>query len=179
MAAASADSSNVSSQKPAASTKAVAHSARKSRTKASRHKRRSYKKASWRRGQQKIGPNRALEIQQALEREHYLKGQPSGVWDSATQAAMQRYQADHGWQTKVIPDSRALIGLGLGPDREHLLNPESAMTSEPKVQTDPAENDAAKSHVATPSGDISSPGQIPASTPADVPAPSPAAPAEQ
>ena len=28
---------------------------------------------------------------------------------------MQRYQADHGWQTKLMPDSRALISLGLGP----------------------------------------------------------------
>jgi len=42
---------------------------------------------------------------------------------------MERYQSDNGWQTKVVPDSRALIKLGLGPDHEHLLNPESAMTS--------------------------------------------------
>ena len=28
---------------------------------------------------------------------------------------MQRYQSDHGWQTKLIPDSRAIIKLGLGP----------------------------------------------------------------
>jgi len=27
-----------------------------------------------------------------------------------------KYQADHGWQSKVIPDSRALIKLGLGPN---------------------------------------------------------------
>jgi len=44
---------------------------------------------------------------------------------------MERYQADNGWQTKVVPDSRALIKLGLGPDPEHLLNPESAMTTAP------------------------------------------------
>ena len=50
-------------------------------------------------------------------------------WDASTQAAMRKYQADQGWQTKVIPDSRALIRLGLGPSREHLLNPESAMVS--------------------------------------------------
>ena len=29
---------------------------------------------------------------------------------------MVRYQADNGWQTKVAPDSRALIKLGLGPN---------------------------------------------------------------
>ena len=29
-------------------------------------------------------------------------------------------------------DRRALIKLGLGPDHEHLLNPESAMTTTPQ-----------------------------------------------
>ncbi len=81
------------------------------------------------RGQQAIDAQRAKEIQGALFREHYLSGEPSGTWDSATQEAMRKYQADQGWQTKVIPDSRALIRLGLGPSREHLLNPDSAMVS--------------------------------------------------
>jgi hypothetical protein len=88
-------------------------------------------KASWRRGQQKIDPKRARDIQEALIREHYLEGKASGVWNDASQKAMERYQADNGWQTKVIPDSRALIKLGLGPDHQHLLNPESAMTTAP------------------------------------------------
>ena len=44
-----------------------------------------------------------------------MQGEPTGHWDSSTQAAMQRYQSDHGWQTKLIPDSRAIIKLGLGP----------------------------------------------------------------
>jgi hypothetical protein len=39
---------------------------------------------------------------------------------------MQRFQQSHGWQTKVVPDSRALIKLGLGPDRANLINPETA-----------------------------------------------------
>lgn len=83
------------------------------------------------RGQQVIDSARTREIQQALIREHYLEGEPSGAWDSATQAAMQRYQGDRGWQSKTIPDSRALIQLGLGPSHDHLLNPDSAMTSTP------------------------------------------------
>ena len=78
-----------------------------------------------------IDSQRAREIQQALIREHYLEGEPSGKWDSATQAAMQRYQADQGWQSKTTPDSRALIKLGLGLSPDHLLNPESAMTTAP------------------------------------------------
>lgn len=67
-------------------------------------------------GQRGIDPDRAKEIQSALIREKYLTGEPTGQWDSATEAAMQRYQADHGWQTKLTPDSRALIKLGLGPN---------------------------------------------------------------
>jgi hypothetical protein len=89
------------------------------------------KKLARTRGQQAIDSARARQIQTALIREHYMQGEPSGTWDSATQAAMQRYQADQGWQSKTTPDSRALIKLGLGPSSDHLLNPESAMTAAP------------------------------------------------
>ena len=58
---------------------------------------------------------RATQIQTALIKQGYLTGEPSGAWDSQTIAAMQRMQADNGWQSKVTPDSRALIKLGLGP----------------------------------------------------------------
>lgn len=81
-------------------------------------------------------------------REHYLNGTPSGKWDDASQKAMERYQADNGWQSKSIPDSRALIKLGLGPDHEHLLNPESAMTTPP-----PQPKQAAKSTTTPASAD--------------------------
>jgi peptidoglycan hydrolase-like protein with peptidoglycan-binding domain len=66
-------------------------------------------------GQRGIAPERATQIQNALIREKYLSGSPTGQWDSDTEAAMQKFQADHGWQTKLTPDSRALIALGLGP----------------------------------------------------------------
>jgi len=108
-------------------------------TSKTRKSKKSHKTAS-KRGQQKIDPQRAQQIQEALIREHYLNGKPSGVWDSATQAAMQKYQADNGWQSKTTPDARALIKMGLGPDHDHLLNPESAMTSAPQAaptKTDP------------------------------------------
>jgi hypothetical protein len=98
-------------------------------------KKKSHKKVSSHHGQQKIDPERARAIQTALIREHYLDGKASGVWDDASQKAMQKYQADHGWQSKTTPDSRALIKLGLGPDHDHLLNPESAMTSAPQSAT--------------------------------------------
>jgi hypothetical protein len=89
------------------------------------------KKSSRKRGQQAIDSSRTREIQAALIREHYMQGEPSGTWDSASQSAMKRYQADHGWQSKTTPDSRALIQLGLGPNSDHLLNPDSAMTTVP------------------------------------------------
>jgi len=82
-------------------------------------------------GQQKIDSERAQSIQAALIREHYLTGEATGKWNQASEDAMRRYQADHGWQTKTVPDSRALIKLGLGPSKDHLLNPESAMTTAP------------------------------------------------
>jgi peptidoglycan hydrolase-like protein with peptidoglycan-binding domain len=85
------------------------------------------------RGQKNIDGERARQIQEALVREHYMTGSPTGKWDDATQQAMRRYQAAQGWQSKSVPDSRALIRLGLGPDHGHLLNPESAMTTEPQL----------------------------------------------
>ncbi len=99
-----------------------------SRTTSSRRSR-SRKRTARARGQQKIDSDRTTQIQQALIRQHYLTGDPSGSWDASTEAALRKYQADHGWQNKVVPDSRALIGLGLGPSKDHLLNPDSAMTS--------------------------------------------------
>ena len=82
-------------------------------------------------GQRGIDEERTVEIQSALIREHYLTGDPTGVWDSASKDAMTRYQAANGWQTKITPDSRALIKLGLGPDHKGLLNPETANIPSP------------------------------------------------
>ncbi|MGZ3716527.1 MAG: peptidoglycan-binding domain-containing protein, partial [Ktedonobacterales bacterium] len=79
-----------------------------------------------RRGRQAMDAARVREIQAALIRERYLEGQPSGIWDDRSKAAMQRFQQANGWQTKMVPDSRALIKLGLGPDRANLINPETA-----------------------------------------------------
>jgi peptidoglycan hydrolase-like protein with peptidoglycan-binding domain len=87
---------------------------------------------STKRGQQSIASDRAREIQEALIREHYLDGEATGVMDQATKSALTKYQNDNGWQTKIVPDSRALIKLGLGPSREGLLNPDSAALASPK-----------------------------------------------
>lgn len=64
--------------------------------------------------QRAMDDSRATQIQTALVKAGYLK-EASGHWDSESQAAMQKLQGDNGWQTKLVPDSRALIKLGLGP----------------------------------------------------------------
>lgn len=89
------------------------------------------KKARRPRGQQTIDSGRATQIQQALIREHYMTGDPSGSWDTTTQAAMQKYQADQGWQTKLMPDSRALKMLGLGPDYSGAINAKNSSFANP------------------------------------------------
>jgi peptidoglycan hydrolase-like protein with peptidoglycan-binding domain len=66
-------------------------------------------------GQRTIDDDRATQIQSALIKAGYLTGSPSGHWDAESEAAMQKLQGDNGWQTKLVPDSRALIKLGLGP----------------------------------------------------------------
>jgi len=83
------------------------------------------------RGQQAIDPARVTEIQQALIREHYLTGEANGQWNETTKAAMQKYQADQGWQTKLMPDSRALKKLGLGPDYSNAINARDSSFGEP------------------------------------------------
>ena len=68
--------------------------------------------------QRAIDDVRATAIQTALIKQGYLSGEASGHWDNETQAAMQKMQSDNGWQTKLIPDSRAIIKLGLGPNHD-------------------------------------------------------------
>lgn len=80
-------------------------------------------------GQRAIDNTRATQIQTSLIGSGYLSGQASGHWDSETETAMQKYQSDNGWQTKLIPDSRAIIKLGLGPDRDPEASNTSVVTS--------------------------------------------------
>jgi len=132
---ASSSHASTSSQTTSSHTKTSkpTHSSTHSSTGKSKKSRKSVSKGRTH-GQQKIDSKRTEEIQEALIREHYLDGKPTGIWNDATQQAMQKYQADNNWQSKTTPDARALIKLGLGPDHDHLLNPESAMTSQPQAR---------------------------------------------
>jgi hypothetical protein len=88
------------------------------------------------RGQQAIEPERVTQIQDALIRTHYLSGDADGKWDADTVTAMQKYQADHGWQTKLTPDSRALKSLGLGPDYSSAINANGSNFTSPNQGAD-------------------------------------------
>jgi peptidoglycan hydrolase-like protein with peptidoglycan-binding domain len=101
-------------------------------------------------GQRAIDSERATEIQTALIRQKYLNGEPTRQWDTQTQVAMRQYQSDHGWQTKLTPDSRALISLGLGPQHTEAVaasRPVSTPQAQPAAQAaEPAENTLASVH---------------------------------
>lgn len=116
------------------------HSGKVHRTKSKSKRRGSWKK----RGQQDIDGQRATSIQEALIREKYLDGEPTGKWDDRTKQAMLKYQEDNGWQTKVLPDSRAIIKLGLGPSNEGLINPDTAATAMSTSSALPPEKNASE-----------------------------------
>jgi peptidoglycan hydrolase-like protein with peptidoglycan-binding domain len=116
-----------SSKGKKSSGKVVKSSAKKKTVSSKKRKARG----SWRsRGQQAINAERVREIQEALIRENYLNGDVDGEWGERTQTALRRFQEDHGWQAKIVPDSRALIKLGLGPKHENVLNPESLTSNQ-------------------------------------------------
>jgi peptidoglycan hydrolase-like protein with peptidoglycan-binding domain len=83
-------------------------------------------------GQRSIDDTRATQIQTSLIKSGYLTGEASGHWDTQTATAMQKFQGDNGWQTKLIPDSRAIIKLGLGPSQDPKPNTNSSAIVAPE-----------------------------------------------
>jgi Putative peptidoglycan binding domain len=133
MAASASTTGTKSTKSTSSSHKSTSGSHKSTKSSSSKSKSAKSKKSakSTSHGQHGIDQERTREIQQALIREHYLTGEPTGSWDQSTKDALVRYQAENGWQTKVTPDSRALIKLGLGPDKKGLLNPDTAVMSSP------------------------------------------------
>jgi len=80
-----------------------------------------------------IDPERATQIQNALIKAGYMTGTPSGTWDASTQAAMEKLQSDNGWQTKLVPDSRAIIKLGLGSSTSQSTAIATTVADEPET----------------------------------------------
>jgi len=61
-------------------------------------------------------PDRISEIQSALARGGYYKGDPNGKWDADTIAATQKFQANNGLDSTGKLDAPTLQKLGLGSD---------------------------------------------------------------
>jgi peptidoglycan hydrolase-like protein with peptidoglycan-binding domain len=85
--------------------------------------------------QRTIDDARATQIQTSLIKSGYLSGEASGHWDPQTQSAMQKFQEDNGWQTKLIPDSRAIIKLGLGPQQDSKAAAGTSAMAAPQVSS--------------------------------------------
>jgi hypothetical protein len=58
--------------------------------------------------------DRISEIQSALARGGYYKGDPSGKWDADTVGALQKFQSAHGLEPSGKLDATSLQKLGLG-----------------------------------------------------------------
>jgi len=69
----------------------------------------------WHPGQTAPTPERYKEIQEALARKGYLRGEASGVWNQDSADALRRFQQDQSLQASGKLDSLSIIALGLGP----------------------------------------------------------------
>ena len=67
---------------------------------------------------------RVKEIQEALQREGYFQGEPTGQYDRATVEAMSNYQRAHNLRTTGYPTAEALQNLGL--THKHTATPPAA-----------------------------------------------------
>jgi len=63
-------------------------------------------------------PERLREIQSALAARGFWEGDPTGVWDDRSVAALKRFEESQQLNPDGKIDALALIALGLGPKRE-------------------------------------------------------------
>lgn len=84
--------------------------------------------------------DRVSEIQSALARSGYYKGNPNGKWDANTISAMRNFQEDHGINGTGKIDALSLQKLGLGSEIAGVdaPRPPAPKGSAPANQTNPA-----------------------------------------
>jgi peptidoglycan hydrolase-like protein with peptidoglycan-binding domain len=92
-------------------------------------------------------PERVTEIQAALARGGYYKGDPTGKWDSDTVAAVQRFQSANNIDSTGKLDAPTLQKLGLGSDIAGVAAPRQVV---PKTCCSTGEPGAATPSVAPP-----------------------------
>jgi peptidoglycan hydrolase-like protein with peptidoglycan-binding domain len=98
----------------AQSSTSASSSSTSTTTKHSTHKHKHYAKRQP--GQKAPTSDRISEIQSALAREGYLKGDPNGKMDANTVAALEKFQSDNGLDANGKLDAQTLQKLGLGSD---------------------------------------------------------------
>src|SRR5208282_6816770 len=82
-------------------------------------------------------PARIREIQEALARQGFYQGEPTGKWDSQTVAAMKEFQEAKGLAPTGKIEALSLQKLGLGSPTAGLAPPEPKSPPEPR-KTAPA-----------------------------------------
>lgn len=88
---------------------------------------------TWRSRQLAPSPDRYTEIQQALIRKGYLKGDASGQWDESSVDALRRFQQEQNLKPTGKIDSLSLIALGLGPKYDSAAVTPAAATAPPRA----------------------------------------------
>lgn len=93
-------------------------------SKSNKSKKKPVRRASSRsRGQAAPTSDRIREIQEALAREGFYKGEPNGKWDSATTESMRNFQQAQSLRATGKLDALTLQKLGLGSSVAGLAPP--------------------------------------------------------
>jgi hypothetical protein len=128
-----------SDSRPQTSTAKVKKTSARSKS----HKRSRYRRSRRQPFQKAPTPDRIREIQTALQRNGYYKGDPSGKWDATTVDAMERFQQDHALSPSGKIDALSLQKLGLGSEIAGVSAPQPMALSgqnAPKTETAPTPN---------------------------------------
>ncbi|MFZ0334783.1 MAG: peptidoglycan-binding domain-containing protein [Candidatus Acidiferrales bacterium] len=128
---------------------AKSHKAQKSKAAAESHKARlrnaAYKTPTHKRHRRRIrhhvilpkapSAQRTEEIQAALQRGGYYAGNPTGKWDSSTQASLRRFQEANSLPPTGKLDALSLQKMGLGSDVAGVSAPRPVTPSSPPTST--------------------------------------------
>lgn len=98
--------------------------------------------ASRTRGQAAPTRDRIVEIQEALAREGFYSGTPSGKWDEATSEAMSKFQTAKGLTPTGKLGALSLQKLGLGSEIAGKAAPNPQADTRPSVLSESDLNDS-------------------------------------
>ena len=118
------------------------------------------------RGQKAPTPDRITEIQTALSRDGYYQGDPSGKWDSNTDAAFQKFQSANEMDANGKLDAPTLQKLGLGSDIAGVSAPKPIVPGSPNsAPSSSAPSAVPQTSAASRGGPVASTTSSPSSSP--------------